>query len=178
VDLLVGHLGQAGVECAARGNQIHQPGAAVVVADIKLIGDAVAPVAKAFEGKAEHREDVPKPSGLVLADDVRRHGNLSVEDATGEKNREADARLGGGGGNVHLFAVLDGLFAGVGVNDVVHDESPFGKWASLAARPFDDYSDFSEAMRSVIRPSSGSVSICMLKPLPSACAHAAPMRVQ
>ena len=40
-----------------------------------------------------------------------------------------------------------------------------------------DYSDFSEAMRSVMRPSSGRVSIWTLNPLPSACAQAFPMRI-
>jgi hypothetical protein len=47
-----------------------------------------------------------------------------MEYAAGEEHREADARLGGGGGNVHLFAVFNGLLAGLGVNEVVHDFAP------------------------------------------------------
>jgi hypothetical protein len=38
------------------------------------------------------------------------------------------------------------------------------------------YLFFSVAMRKATRPSSGTVSSWMLKPLPSACAHALPMR--
>jgi hypothetical protein len=41
-----------------------------------------------------------------------------------------------------------------------------------------NYLFFSVAMRKATRPSSGTVSSWMLKPLPSACAHALPMRIQ
>jgi hypothetical protein len=40
------------------------------------------------------------------------------------------------------------------------------------------YLFFSVAMRNATRPSSGTVSNWMLKPLPSACAHALPMQIQ
>ena len=41
-----------------------------------------------------------------------------------------------------------------------------------------EYLVFSEAGRRAMRPSSGTVSSWMLKPLPSACAHALPMRIE
>jgi hypothetical protein len=40
------------------------------------------------------------------------------------------------------------------------------------------YLFFSVAMRKASHPSSGTVSSWMLKPLPSACAQALPMRIQ
>jgi hypothetical protein len=38
------------------------------------------------------------------------------------------------------------------------------------------YFDFSEATREALHPSSETVSSWMFEPLPSACAHALPMR--
>ena len=71
---------------ATGGNEFHELGAAVVVADVKRIFDAVAVTATAFDGGSEHPEDVPKPPGFVLTGNVRWHGHISVKDAACEKN--------------------------------------------------------------------------------------------
>jgi hypothetical protein len=60
-----GRFWQIHVVGTTDGNQLHKTWAAVVVSDVKRILDTVAVPAAAFDGRAEHRNDVPKPSFLT-----------------------------------------------------------------------------------------------------------------
>jgi hypothetical protein len=71
--------------CAASRNQLHEPGAAVVIADVEYKRQSGLAVPLA-DGEAQHLNNIPKPSGLVLAGDIRRHDHVSVKDAAREKN--------------------------------------------------------------------------------------------
>src|ERR1039458_2707458 len=124
------HYGDGGlwivnVEGATSGNEFHGARGAIVVSDMKRNRNPVATVAAALDCETEHPDNVPKASSLVLAGYVGWHGHISVVNCGREKHGESDAGLGGGAGNVHLEAVLKGLFPGVSVNDVSHVKSPF-----------------------------------------------------
>ena len=69
------------------------------------------------DGKAKHPDNIPKPSGFILAGDTGRDGNELLEHAPREKHGKRDARLAGGRADFDLQAVGDGLLAGVAVDD-------------------------------------------------------------
>ena len=112
-----GGLRVVNVERAAGGNQLHELGAAVVVADVEGDGDAVGSGTTAGDGKFGHPDDVPEAASLVLAGHAVGDGNVSIKDGAREIYRELDSRLSGGGGDFDLAAVGDGLLARVGVDD-------------------------------------------------------------
>jgi len=113
-----GGLWVVNVECATSGDQFHQSGAAVVVADIERNRQTVTTGAAAKDGKTYHRQNIPKPSGFVLAGHVRGHGHISIVNGAREKNRETDSGFLRGLGDFNLKAVGDGMGAGVSVNDI------------------------------------------------------------
>jgi hypothetical protein len=67
-----GGLRVVNVECAASGDQLHETGAAVVVADVERKGHPGLSGLRLADGKAEHPDNIPKPPGLVLTGDVGR----------------------------------------------------------------------------------------------------------
>jgi len=89
------HYGNGGlrvvhVEEATHGNQFDKARGAVVVANVERKRQAGLSGLCLEDGKAEHPDNIPKPSGFVLAGYVGRHGHVSVEHATCEKLRKAD----------------------------------------------------------------------------------------
>lgn len=51
--------------------------------------------------------------------------HVGVEDAAGQRYREAETGFGGYCGNVHLLAVCDCLGAGVGMDEMLHGGNSF-----------------------------------------------------
>ena len=112
-----GGLRVVNVQCAASGNQFDKRRCAVVVADIKRNGDAVATWAAAKDSETEHPDNIPKASGFVLSGHAFRHGHVSIENRAREKHRKFDSGFLRGLGDFNLHAVGDGLRSGVAVND-------------------------------------------------------------
>src|ERR1700677_2151335 len=81
------------IECATSGDQFHKTRGAVVVANVERKRQAAVSLCCFADGKAEHPDNIPKPSGFVLPAHAGRHGHISVKDATREKDRKADSRL-------------------------------------------------------------------------------------
>ena len=75
------------------GDEFHHESVPGIVFAVMGKLDAVVGAIKAFDGKPQHPDDVPKPSGLVLTDGFRRDCHVIVICAAGEENRDADARL-------------------------------------------------------------------------------------
>jgi hypothetical protein len=67
------------VEGAASGNEFHWAWRAIVVSDMKRNRDAVETfAAAALDCEKKHPDNVPKPSGFVLAGHVQCHGHITV----------------------------------------------------------------------------------------------------
>jgi len=112
-----GGLRVVNVPRAASGNQLHQLGAVVVVADIERDGQAVNPWTAADDREAQHPANVPKASGFVLSRHAFRHGDIFIKHRVGQKHRKLDSGFLRGLGDFDLHAVGDGLRSRVGVND-------------------------------------------------------------
>ncbi len=105
------------VERAAARNQLHEARGAIVVADVKRKRKAVGSGPRSPDGKAKHPDNIPEPSGFVLARHAGRNGNVIVEHAPGEKDGERDAGFTGKLRDFNLEAIGDGLRARVAVDD-------------------------------------------------------------
>src|SRR5476649_1774197 len=67
------------VERATSGDEFHQPGGAVVVADIERNGDAVATWAGAADSETGHPDNIPKASGFILSGHAFRHSDVIIK---------------------------------------------------------------------------------------------------
>jgi len=65
------------IKRAASGDEFHQAGGAVVVADIERKGDALNSGACTVDGKSQHPNQVPEPASFVLAGHAGRHGHIN-----------------------------------------------------------------------------------------------------
>ena len=74
------------IERPAHGDQLDQPGPAVVVANIESDGQAVATWAGADDRKSQHPHEVEQAAGFILAGDSWRDGNKAVEHGSREKD--------------------------------------------------------------------------------------------
>ena len=120
--ILVGHhygdggLGIVDVQRAAHGDQLDQAGAMGVIADVEGERQAGLAGARFADGKAEHPDNIPEAAGFVLAGHARRDCDVRAMNGAGEENGEADSGFLGNARNVNLFAIGEGLGAGVGVD--------------------------------------------------------------
>lgn len=105
------------------GNQLHQPGAGVVVANIERERQAVLPTLRFAYGKTEYPDNIPKPSGFVLAGHPGRDSHISVINGASQKYRKTDSGLLRRLGHFNLKAFGNGLGAGVGVNNFAERDS-------------------------------------------------------
>ena len=102
------------VERTASGNELYEFCSAVIVAHVERNGNTVATWAAAEDGKAEHPNDVPQAAGFVLAADLRRHCDISIEHGARDKHGQLDSGFLRRLGDVDLHAIGDGLGSGVG----------------------------------------------------------------
>lgn len=105
------------IKRATGGDELNQPGGAFVVADIQGDGDSINAWVGAEDSETGHPYDVPEPTGFVLAGHPRRHDDVGIEHGAGQEQRKFYSSLLRGRGHVHLIAIRDGLFTGVGEDD-------------------------------------------------------------
>lgn len=127
-----GGRGVVDVHWTGDGEQLHQFCGSVVVADVEREGQAGNSGSGFLDGKAEHPDNVPKPSGFILSTHVWRHGDVGVEYRSREENGKTDSGFLRGFGDFDLFAVGDSLGAGVTVDDFAKGGDAVGDFFRLA----------------------------------------------
>jgi len=100
-----GRFRRVHVERATHGNQFYKSSGAVVVAHIKRERQAVLSLRRFADSKAEHPENIPQPSGFVLASHVRWHGYISIKRCACDENRKLNSGFLRGLGHFDLKAV-------------------------------------------------------------------------